>query len=72
MVRGHEYTMDAAEALKGLPKGSKGIDLREKVKVIATDTAPYHKEGETIETHPNLAASFIKSGYAVAGSPMKK
>lgn len=65
-------TMTEAEALRGLPKGSKGIDLREKAKVYATDKAPHHVEGEEIEVHPNLAADFIKRGFATKSKSKKE
>lgn len=61
--------MTEAEALKGLPKGSKGVDLREKETVYATMLAPHHKEGEAVVVHPKLAAHFKKQGYATAKKP---
>ena len=43
----------------------KEFDATAKVKMIATATAPHHKEGEEFEVHPNIAHNvFHKKGYA--------
>lgn len=55
--------MTAGEALRGLPKGSKGVDLRATTTAIATASAPFHKEGDIVEAHPLLIAKFKKEGY---------
>ena len=65
-------TMTEAEALKGLPKGSKGIDLLEKDTAYATTKAPFHKEGAVMQAHPNLIKKFIKQGFATKTEPVKK
>lgn len=51
--------------LQGLPKGSKGIDLRAKVTVFATATHPFENAGEELSMHPNLAEDFEKKGFVV-------
>lgn len=40
------------------------VDLTEKKTVYATDKAPFHKEGEEIVTHPEMAKVFISKGIA--------
>jgi len=43
---------------------AKIIDITDKVKVIATKTAPYHEEGEEIELAPAVAEKMIKNKWA--------
>jgi len=40
------------------------IDITKRVKLIATDKAPYHEDGEEFEASTVLAESFVKKGYA--------
>jgi hypothetical protein len=42
----------------------KAINLREKVEVIATANAPYHKKGDKVLVHPNVAEAMIAKGWA--------
>lgn len=56
--------MTEAEALRGLPKGSKGVDLTAKETVYATDKAPFHEEGAEMIAHPNLTKDWVKKGFA--------
>lgn len=42
----------------------KAINLKDKVELVATDKAPFHKKGEVFKAHPHLADSFVKKGYA--------
>lgn len=55
--------MTEAEALRGLPKGSKGVDLREKETAFATADHPFAKEGDAITAHPLLLKDFEKRGF---------
>lgn len=55
--------MTKEDALKGLPTGSYGVNLREKKKATATAAHPFAKEGETVEAHPILLNHFRKEGY---------
>lgn len=41
----------------------KSIVFTDKVEVIATDKAPYHKKGEKFKVHPHLAEAFLEKGY---------
>lgn len=41
----------------------KVVDFRDKVEVVATDKAPYHKKGEKFKVHPELANVFEEKGY---------
>lgn len=40
------------------------IDITKRVKLIATDKAPYHEEGDEFEAATVLAESFVKRGFA--------
>lgn len=40
------------------------IDITKRVKLIATEKAPYHEEGEAFEASPVLAESFVRRGFA--------
>lgn len=64
--------MTEAEALRGLPKGSKGIDLTEKKTIYATDKAPFHAPGEEMVAHPNLIKEWLKRGYGTTAEPKNK
>lgn len=60
--------MTKEEALRGLPKGARGIDLREKENVTLTDKHPSVVEktrnaGDTMKVHPELAKHFKKQGF---------
>lgn len=61
--------MTEQEALRGLPKGSKGIDLTKKQTAYATSTAPFHEEGEEVVAHPNLIKTFLNRGYVTNTKP---
>lgn len=56
--------MTKEEALKGLPKGSVGIDFREKVEMVATDKHPFISPNEIYTCHPNLAKDAMAKGFA--------
>lgn len=45
-------------------KEAQVVDLREKMALIATDKAPYHKKDEKFYAHPILGNQFIKAGIA--------
>lgn len=64
--------MTEAEALRGLPKGSKGINLTDKATVYATDKAPFHQPGDEMIAHPNLTKDFVKRGFATTSKPTSK
>ncbi|MES2593141.1 MAG: hypothetical protein V4608_14760 [Bacteroidota bacterium] len=40
------------------------IDITKRVKLIATEKAPYHEDGEEFEASTVLAESFLKLGFA--------
>lgn len=40
------------------------VDLTDKVTVIATKDAPYHKEGEEVECSPTVAQKMIDNKWA--------
>lgn len=40
------------------------IDITKRVKLVATDKAPYHEDGEEFEASAVLAESFVKRGFA--------
>lgn len=40
------------------------VDLTQRVKLVATKSAPYHEEDEKFEAAPALAEMFIKQGFA--------
>jgi len=40
------------------------IDISKRVKLIATEKAPYHEDGEEFEASTVLAESFVKRGFA--------
>lgn len=40
------------------------IDIAKRVKLVATDKAPYHEDGEEFEASTVLAESFVKRGFA--------
>lgn len=61
--------MTEAEALRGLPKGSKGVDLLQKETVYATKKAPFHSEGDEMIAHPNLTKDWVKRGFASKTKP---
>lgn len=62
-------TMTEAEALRGLPKGSKGLDLKAKQTAYATATAPFHAEGDEVSAHPNLIKDWLKKGFVTNAKP---
>lgn len=39
------------------------INLKDKVKVKATDKHPFATKGEPFEVHPKVAEQFLKKGY---------
>jgi len=49
---------------EGTEEQGQYVDLTDTVKIYATDKAPYHKEGEEINTHPKMAENFISKGFA--------
>jgi len=40
------------------------IDISKRVKLVATDKAPYHEDGEEFEASPVVAGLMEKRGYA--------
>lgn len=61
--------MTEAEALRGLPKGSKGIDLKAKQTAYATNAAPFHAEGDEVTAHPVQIKDWLKRGLVTNNKP---
>lgn len=50
----------------------KVINLQDRITVYATDKAQYHKAGEAVQMHPELAAKCINEGWFTAEKPKGK
>lgn len=46
-----------------MAKKSEIINLKDKVKVKATDKHPFATKGEAFEVHPKIAEQFLTKGY---------
>lgn len=47
----------------------KAVTLSDKVKGYATAKAPFHKEGEEMDLHPEMLAHLVKAGFATKEKP---
>lgn len=69
--------MTKEEALRGLPKGARGIQLRDKETVTLTDKHPAviarkRKAGSKMDIHPELVKHFAEQGFIESGESKKK